>query len=562
MSALQRLADSSLTSSQVREGPVAENVGATSIERMLVVCYGPTPDPALEVVQGLCGSPHFATNVPRYASSYPGEQNLWGIARMRSFRGTGASVGFTFAIAVTMAASPAKAGELLVMPYTCAVVGGQPVLTPSENKGYSVIGRREQRDFSACSPVNPDLCRKWTLYRFDLNCGGPRVPGVSVAAASGAGRRAWLEHGRLQIEMPARWSMSSDDPCARQFDDRWRPGGFARYCADKRTEAHGPIIEIPDGYAPMMGLDAIFVVEVKSNPGAASSVAGNKPPVKIAHLAQPKTMSTTETSGKNTNPSPPPLEQTKPRETTASARALDIPVSVINQPNAPMTKAQPPQQPSSTVATAPSPSSLPSPILTGNVSVSAADSGPKYEQQTAPLVTGSVASASANKVPDLRTSLTPITMAVGGLTVLGLIALTLMQWRERCQFRLKTSRDIAAVSLDGRTAARNLISTRGLIPTKWGTAAKVQKQSSSTAFSDHQSRWSNDIPQTRDEALQVLGIGVGPDVHDAAVKKLVDGLRLSWHPDHAKNVSDRELRELRMKQINAAWEIISGRRPS
>ena len=28
-----------------------ENVGATSIEQMLVVCFGPTPDPALEVVQ-------------------------------------------------------------------------------------------------------------------------------------------------------------------------------------------------------------------------------------------------------------------------------------------------------------------------------------------------------------------------------------------------------------------------------------------------------------------------------------------------------------------------------
>ena len=437
------------------------------------------------------------------------------------------------------------------------------MLTPSENKGYSVIGRREQRDFSACSPVNPDLCRKWTLYRFDLNCGGTRVPWVSVAAASGAGHRAWLEHGRLQIELPARWRCRSDDPCARQFDDRWRPGGFARYCADKRTEAHGPIIEIPDGYAPMMGLDAIFVVEVKSNPGAPSSVAGNKPPVKTAHLAQPKAMSTTETSGKNTNPSPPPLEQTKPRETTASARALDIPVSVINQPNAPMTKAQPPQQPSSMVATAPSPSSLPSPILTGNVSVSAAILLWLEIRATdrAASKTGSVASASANKVPDLRTSLTPITMAVGGLTVLGLIALTLMQWRERWQFRLKTSRDIAAVSLDGRTAARNLISTRGLIPKKWGTAAKVQKQSSSTAFADHQSRWSSDIPQTRDEALQVLGMGVGPDVHDAAVKKLVDGLVLK-DPDHAKNVSDRELRELRMKQINAAWEIISGRRPS
>ncbi len=55
-------------------------------------------------------------------------------------------------------------------------------------------------------------------------------------------------------------------------------------------------------------------------------------------------------------------------------------------------------------------------------------------------------------------------------------------------------------------------------------------------------------------------MGVAPEINETAIKKIVDGLRLSWHPDYASSPQDRELRELRMKQINAAWEIIVGRR--
>jgi DnaJ-class molecular chaperone len=55
-------------------------------------------------------------------------------------------------------------------------------------------------------------------------------------------------------------------------------------------------------------------------------------------------------------------------------------------------------------------------------------------------------------------------------------------------------------------------------------------------------------------------MGVTADAAEAAIKRIVDGLRLSWHPDHAKDAEDRRIRELRMKQINAAWEIIHGKR--
>ena len=58
----------------------------------------------------------------------------------------------------------------------------------------------------------------------------------------------------------------------------------------------------------------------------------------------------------------------------------------------------------------------------------------------------------------------------------------------------------------------------------------------------------------------MLGMGVSPDATEMAMKKIVDGLRQSWHPDFAKDEADRQLREFRLKQINAAWELIQGKR--
>lgn len=61
-------------------------------------------------------------------------------------------------------------------------------------------------------------------------------------------------------------------------------------------------------------------------------------------------------------------------------------------------------------------------------------------------------------------------------------------------------------------------------------------------------------PQTRAEAYAVLG--VNPDVGDATLKKLADALRMSWHPDHARDDADRRRREARTKQINIALDMI------
>ncbi len=65
-------------------------------------------------------------------------------------------------------------------------------------------------------------------------------------------------------------------------------------------------------------------------------------------------------------------------------------------------------------------------------------------------------------------------------------------------------------------------------------------------------------PRDKHEAYEMLGVNA--DISPKTLKKLVDALRACWHPDLAKDESDRLVREERMKRINIAWDIVSEKR--
>ncbi len=87
---------------------------------------------------------------------------------------------------------------------------------------------------------------------------------------------------------------------------------------------------------------------------------------------------------------------------------------------------------------------------------------------------------------------------------------------------------------------------------------RVRRISESAALSFSRERVTGRLPRTRSEAYDVLGVNA--DVSDQTLKKLVDALRMCWHPDLARDEPDRLLREERIKCINVAWELISGKR--
>lgn len=66
------------------------------------------------------------------------------------------------------------------------------------------------------------------------------------------------------------------------------------------------------------------------------------------------------------------------------------------------------------------------------------------------------------------------------------------------------------------------------------------------------------IPKTRDEACFILGANREADPE--TLQRLVRALRQCWHPDLAQTDSDRRHREARLKQINAAHDLITGKR--
>jgi hypothetical protein len=134
-------------------------------------------------------------------------------------------------------------------------------------------------------------------------------------------------------------------------------------------------------------------------------------------------------------------------------------------------------------------------------------------------------------------------VATAGLVMLVMAAFAFVRQREQARLKVVASRDVASLSLDG---GRNQ-----LLASERAVAVRAR--------SPLPPQFGDAMPRTQQEALQVLGMGVTPDATEVAIKKVVDGLRLSWHPDYATSSADRALRELRTKQINAAWDIIRGK---
>ena len=484
--------------------------------------------------------------------------------------------------ATTLLCTTVAAGELLVLPYACRVVGGEPVLTPAPDQGYRVIGRREERDFTECSPANPDMCRRWKLYRFDVDCGGQRVPWVALSAAadSHSGGRSWVEDGRMHLGMPPSWSMQPDDPCTRHPRYGWRAGALSRHCAERRDMARADV-EMPAGFAPMLELDAIFVADKEPAPAPVAA------PV-VAERAVPKPTRAEAPSARETEkpvkapaappvaksaPVPAPSEPAKPESAppnapapaTETATGTPLAPTIINQPNAPAAKIEPDQvaiaPPETTAALADTKVAPAAEKPETPVEVAETDpvqEPPSHTAQGAPAEEGKIKSIAVTLVDGLTRSVSPALLGVGGVTMLGLLALLFAYRRDQSQPDFTLARDLASVSLDGEARGKELVRSGRWLTTS--TPNVEPPQSPVPTGAALPANWGDAIPQTRDEALRVLGMGVAPEVSEVAVKKIVDGLRLSWHPDYATSPEDRELRELRMKQINAAWEVISGKR--
>ncbi|HXF52653.1 MAG TPA: hypothetical protein VNK52_00885 [Hyphomicrobiaceae bacterium] len=500
----------------------------------------------------------------------------------------------------------ARADELVVMPYSCTMIAGRPSLRPSNQQGYRILGPRETRPFRACSPANPGFCRQWTVYRFQFDCNGVAVPWiVAVAAIEEARGDVWLQDGRLHLRMPPDWNMGPDDPCAEAVSgtNPWRQRRLSRYCAERAATMPPPVVAFPATFAPTLGIDAIFVPAPAAqgqleplNQTAGSPAKGAPPPP--AKLTEPKVATAEERAppaARKTEESnagalalkpadphpqvapsePPPPPARKPADAVSSpatprvsgttgSGAPPVTPRIINRDWASASQGEAPSAPQEPYAAPPAGKQV-----AGQTQTAALVPPAKHTNAMSPPPSATSAKAD----PDIVTGSTggpppsvpasgdggafglPVALiSVGlGLLVLSLgVAVVMARRREHAEVVAMTSRDIAAVPLR-RPADERAIALR-----------PGNSQSALKALPPHPLQasivGSGRMPETREEALQVLGMGFASDTGLPAIKKVVDGLRMSWHPDFAVDAADRRAREMRLKQINAAWDILAGNR--
>ncbi len=419
------------------------------------------------------------------------------------------------ACVLMMGATPSRA-DSVQLPYLCAVdKAGRLTLTPSGSETYRIVGPRDSRAFTTCAPRNPDLCRTWQLHKFDLMCGTARVSwlGVVGAVMERSAARVEIENSRLYVRLgPA-----------------FRP----RPAADGRSLLPAVRIGFPTGFAPILSTGAT-IVSAAPPPTVIDAVAARAP------------------------------EKSQARPDGAA------PAIAVSAP--PSTPARPAETSSWQTTILPALSA--SPALSRRLAVLAAGvvtlwlvlavwRRRRAQQEAAAQAAGHEAAAAhcadlisravnrhrslrdaINEIPDVR------------------LRVALEDDVARIKARL-LSTDLSEHVAGGRfdqaqetvRAALTDLDRIGEIIAK--LVARLAANWTASGSDSGRVRVLDAVPATEAEAYELLGIN--PDASRTVVKKVVDGLRQSWHPDHAKDDSDRLRREDRMKQINIAWDLIQGK---
>ncbi len=446
------------------------------------------------------------------------------------------------------------------MPYSCGFERGRLVLKPTEMRTYTISGQRLARPFTTCRAAGD--CRTLMVHRFSIRCGSVTVPWVRVAAAlksSAAGRHAYV-NGRLLIKKPAEPSALDARPCAELSAKGSTPESKSGDCLPWQPAAPVERIVMPAGFAPVGEIGALFASKAARTP--------DDPVPTLQRVSSEDGVAALQ---------PVSSEDGAGAATLAGAgnSTLDW-VTVVD--------ARDLSEPQGTEAAISFLAALGFAIVlaaggiglawTGYAFVGRSQGGVAATASQAFLILwASLVDAVRGRTgwrgdgregggpgdPNLLNAVNTVTalLAQAESSVAGLKAATPL--RDVLEEELRLIRRRLAVAkaaaLDPRSSAAKIgAQLRGLV----FELERVRRIAEGAAASLSGSREAVAMPRTLSEAYAILG--VNSDASDGILKKIVDALRMTWHPDHAKDEDDRRLREARIKQINVAWELIEGKR--
>lgn len=537
------------------------------------------------------------------------------------------SPGMRLAVVLLSAACAAPAlasGDVLIMPYKCTMTDGKPTLTPSrDEEGYRIVSKRESRKVETCSTVQSNHCRQWTVFKFDMDCGGTRVPWMQVFANASehTRRRVWVTNGRLRVADTRMRNKRLDDLCARRMGPQMDWDTLAERCEEVSTINSPTSTNMPEGFAPMVGLEAAILPAERAErlglqlpeapPASIRPPTSSKPPRETAAIAprepakQPaaktpsvvaKAQPVPATHAETPVNEPPPVPEVAspatdvPAQPDAAVTTQAPPPTVVETAAAPVAdtsaEPQPPVPPSASPA--PSAAALePAPSVAEQEPPAVSPDAGKVAQiaalaarqaahtvpgaaspppATVPTPTPEAAVIVADTWPPAEAAETPGPRGIPPLiaTLAGaLLTLTMLgvYWLSRPQPRSTAG----ATEFDDSRTPPSLDplpqpeATQNALALRRDASSRLEPQLDGPRLPTREPLIGNRMPVSRREALEILGMGVPSDGNLASLKKIIDGLRMNWHPDHAVDDADRIVREMRTKQINAAWDLLRAR---
>lgn len=479
---------------------------------------------------------------------------------------------FRILLAVSIGFGAARAAEAsgqLVMPFLCDVAHGRIKLTPSPEHSYPIVGEREKQTIMRChGPNSGGGCHALLVHRFVIACGGAGVPWMRVAeAVKRAGNApAWVTNGRLNLVLPVSGQPAAEPPC---FD---RPAfalagaglqqrvALRRDCLPRAKRADYDHVVLPAGFAPVRELGARLVAAVPADELADVEELASEGQASLSRVsvAGGETLVAKVDADSIVDPIP-GLEPYDPAFEPAAAG--DEWVTVVRTE---------PERGRAAERTSGLPGAWSWVLLAMGLATAI---GFMRTQIASALTASSLAAAASFLVHalaqmKLRRTFTFRKFTNAGAAVSALLEQTATivselkgaaPLREVLQSELKLVRqhlaNAEAVAREGdEAAAKSAPLFRALIR----DLERIRRIAYSAAASLSGSRPTASLPRTTSEAYDVLG--VNPDVSESVLKKIVDALRMSWHPDHSRDEEDRRVREDRIRQINAAWELINAKR--
>ncbi len=468
------------------------------------------------------------------------------------------------------------AADGVILPYRCELKDGAPRLSPAEPSRFEIVGERQERAYTACRDGKSANCRSMMVHRFDVNCAGKKVAWARLAAQMETDRvgGSWFADGRLNLVMrpPA------------------KPG-------DKNAPKRKMRFVLPPGYAPVGEVGA-RIAFAGTEPGTDETIEPAQATDANGETAQPPSEGVTVEPIPNAETIPALLDQ---------SAIFDSWQTVVQTAEAAV-PGQAGLTPAHEISGATTSSIFwwTASLLAGSLIAAAA-----WMTRHRRLGAGAGASMRAAgaaldpvlariPVPAVNPVLERLGAAFSGVGASLRARWVSLKWRwftaekpwewrnttiangaqsaEALFARAdKAVRSLGPASVLRDTLTAELRNVRQKLDGLRGASGDVRtarlsaslraivrdlerigRIADSAAASLKTDRDSVVIPNTRTEAFEVLGLN--PDTPEATLKRIVDALRMGWHPDHARDEADKASREDRTKQINIAWDLIVGKR--